>query len=182
MPQDSSWQKSMKNRAMSTAHDVFVHDDHAAGTHDGAQFGDLLVVDGCIQMLDGNTASGRTAQLGRFEFLPFGDTAADVIDDRAEGGAHGNLHESDIVDVAGQGKDLGSLAPFRADDWRTRRAPLRMIWPILAKVSTLFRTLGLCQSPAMAGKGGRGRGIPRFPSMEVIRAVSSPQTKAPAPW
>ena len=29
--------------------------------------------------------------------------------------------------------------------------------------------------------GGRGRGMPRLPSMERIRAVSSPQTKAPAP-
>jgi len=60
--------------------------------------------------------------------------------------------------------------------------PRRMIWPMLARVSTLLSTLGLAQRPATAGKGGRGRGIPRFPSMEVISAVSSPQTKAPAPW
>jgi len=53
---------------------------------------------------------------------------------------------------------------------------------MLARVSTLFRTLGLAHRPATAGKGGRGRGMPRLPSMEVISAVSSPQTKAPAPW
>ena len=36
-------------------------------------------------------------------------------------------------------------------------------------------------NPEVAGKGGRERGIPRFPSMDAIKAVSSPQTKAPAP-
>ena len=41
--------------------------------------------------------------------------------------------------------------------------------------------VGLPNRPFTAGKGGRGRGSPRLPSMEVIRAVSSPQTKAPAP-
>ena len=35
--------------------------------------------------------------------------------------------------------------------------------------------------PFTAGKGGRGRGSPLFPSMENMRAVSSPHTKAPAP-
>lgn len=38
--------------------------------------------------------------------------------------------------------------------------------------------LGFAQSPETAGNGGRGRGIPRSPSMEAMRAVSSPQTKA----
>jgi len=33
----------------------------------------------------------------------------------------------------------------------------------------------------MAGKGGRDRGIPRFPSIDPMSAVSSPHTKAPAP-
>ena len=32
-----------------------------------------------------------------------------------------------------------------------------------------------------AGNGGRGRGSPRWPSIEVMSAVSSPQTKAPEP-
>jgi hypothetical protein len=41
--------------------------------------------------------------------------------------------------------------------------------------------VGLPQRPDTAGKGGRGRGSPRLPSIEARRAVSSPQTKAPAP-
>jgi len=35
--------------------------------------------------------------------------------------------------------------------------------------------------PLTTGKGGLGLGSPRLPSMEIMRAVSSPQTKAPAP-
>ncbi len=60
-------------------------------------------------------------------------------------------------------------------------APFKIIQGTLAKVSTLFMHVGLPQSPDTAGKGGRTRGIPRLPSIEAIRAVSSPQTKAPAP-
>ena len=48
--------------------------------------------------------------------------------------------------------------------------------PSLAGVS-----LECTQDADCAGNGGRGLGIPRFPSMEFISAVSSPQTKAPAP-
>src|SRR5512138_1877499 len=59
--------------------------------------------------------------------------------------------------------------------------PLLMIRGILAQVSTLLMLVGLSQSPLTAGNGGRGFGSPAFPSSDLIRAVSSPQTKAPAP-
>ena len=52
---------------------------------------------------------------------------------------------------------------------------------MFAHVSTLLMIVGLPQSPACAGNGGFGVGMPRFPSMERSRAVSSPQTNAPAP-
>ena len=55
---------------------------------------------------------------------------------------------------------------------------MRTTW---ARVSTLLMTVGLPHSPLWAGKGGLGRGMPRWPSIEAIIAVSSPQTKAPAP-
>ncbi len=59
--------------------------------------------------------------------------------------------------------------------------PLLKMWRTVAKVSTLLMIVGLPQRPRTAGKGGLGRGCPRLPSMEAISAVSSPQTKAPAP-
>ncbi len=60
-------------------------------------------------------------------------------------------------------------------------APLRTIHGTLAKVSTLLMFVGQSHRPLTAGKGGRTRGMPRWPSIEPMRAVSSPQTKAPAP-
>ncbi len=51
----------------------------------------------------------------------------------------------------------------------------------VARVSTLLMTVGLPHRPLCTGKGGLGMGMPRLPSIEAIMAVSSPQTKAPAP-
>src|SRR6516162_5023100 len=59
--------------------------------------------------------------------------------------------------------------------------PLVMIGAMLYQVSTLLMLLGLPHRPFCAGKGGRGRGRPASPSNDAIRAVSSPQTNAPAP-
>ena len=60
-------------------------------------------------------------------------------------------------------------------------APLANSRGRLARVSTLLMTVGLSNRPRTAGKGGRGRGMPRLPSMLLMSAVSSPQTNAPAP-
>ena len=60
-------------------------------------------------------------------------------------------------------------------------APLLMMTGMFASVSTLLMTVGRPQRPLTAGNGGRGRGMPRLPSMDCSRAVSSPQTNAPAP-
>ena len=60
--------------------------------------------------------------------------------------------------------------------------PFCIIWGMLARVSTLFKIVGFSHRPLCAGNGGRGRGIPRLPSIDLISAVSSPQTNAPAPW
>ena len=62
-----------------------------------------------------------------------------------------------------------------------RSAPIESTVGRFARVSTLLMIVGLPNRPLTAGKGGRGRGMPRRPSMLWIRAVSSPQTNAPAP-
>ena len=64
---------------------------------------------------------------------------------------------------------------------RYQSTPLRMIRGTLAKVSTLFSTVGSAQRPCSMVRGGLTRGMPRLPSMEAVRALPSPQTKAPAP-
>ena len=60
-------------------------------------------------------------------------------------------------------------------------APRSMMTGTDVRLFTLLIVVGFPSRPDWAGKGGRGRGMPRRLSMEAIRAVSSPQTKAPAP-
>ena len=48
---------------------VFVHHDHAAGTHHGPHFDQLIVVDGQIEMLSAEYPAGGPAGLDTFEFL-----------------------------------------------------------------------------------------------------------------
>src|SRR5208283_2252003 len=67
-------------------------------------------------------------------------------------------------------------------NWVNQSAPLLMISGTFAHVSTLFKTLGLPQRPTMLERIYFGLGSPALPSSAVIRAVDSPQTKAPAPW
>ena len=71
---------------------------------------------------------------------------------------------------------------FSVPYWANHSAPFCRIRATQASVSTLLMMVGLPHRPATAGKGGRGRGMPRCPSIEAISAVSSPQTKAPAPF
>ena len=70
---------------------------------------------------------------------------------------------------------------FSVPMWRYQSTPLRMIRGTLAKVSTLLSTVGLPHRPCSMVRGGFTRGMPRLPSMEEVRALPSPQTKAPAP-
>ena len=63
-----------------------------------------------------------------------------------------------------------------------QEAPSKRIAGTFARVSTLLTHVGLSQRPLSAGNGGFVVGSPRCPSIEWIRAVSSPHTKAPAPY
>ena len=60
-------------------------------------------------------------------------------------------------------------------------APLLIISETFESVSTLFIIVGLPFKPDWAGNGGLGLGSPLPPSIEAIKAVSSPHTNAPAP-
>ena len=60
-------------------------------------------------------------------------------------------------------------------------APFKIILVILAYVSTLLINVGFPNNPSFAGNGGFNLGWPRLPSIDSKSAVSSPQTKAPAP-
>src|SRR3974390_1309760 len=63
---------------------VFVHDHHAAGTHDGAQLREVLVVDGRLKHLVGEAAPGGTARLDRFDLASVRSALADVVHERLQ--------------------------------------------------------------------------------------------------
>ena len=50
---------------------------------------------------------------------------------------------------------------------------------IAAKVSTLFTTVGFLYNPSTVGKGGLTSTSALLPSIEAIKAVSSPHMYAP---
>src|SRR3972149_4933103 len=60
-------------------------------------------------------------------------------------------------------------------------APRLTTTGMLAHVFTLLMTVGLPQSPFWTGYGGRAWGSPTRPSVEAMRAGSSPPTEAPPP-
>ena len=53
--------------------------------------------------------------------------------------------------------------------------PIRMMSGTVDSVSTLLISVGPWYRPSMAGNGGFSRGLPRLPSSESSRPVSSPQ-------
>src|SRR5208337_1954903 len=92
-----------------------VHDDHAAGAHDRAEFPERFIVHGEFEELLRDAAAGRPAGLHGFEFVAFGDATTDLINDLAEGRAHGHLDQTNVAHLAGEREDLGALALLGAD-------------------------------------------------------------------
>src|SRR5208337_2949167 len=92
-----------------------VHDDHAAGAHDGTEFPERFIVYGEVEELFRDAAAGRSTGLHGLEFMAFGNAAANLKNDLAEGRSHGHLNQADIAHLACECKDLGTLAFLCAD-------------------------------------------------------------------
>ncbi len=104
--------------------------------------------------------------------------AADVEDDLPQGRTHLDLDESGVLDVAGQGKDLGALAlagALSGEPGRTVRDDPRERSPMSRRCSggRLIEVASLDRVDVL------GPGSPTSPSSEAISAVDSPQTNAP---
>ncbi len=182
-PQDSSLGEGQEVAGQIHHAGALVHDDEAAGAHDRPGLAcRLLVVDRQVEELDREAATRGTAGLGRLELAAAGDAAADR---RATTSPRvipiGTSMRPGRLTLPGQGEGLRALARRRCRSRRTSRRPRGGCSHTLASVSTLLMFDGWPKRPFTAGNGGRGRGMPRRPSMLAIRAVSSPQTKAPAP-
>ena len=81
---------------------VFVHNNQAAGTHDSAGFGKLLVVDGYIQELRGNAAARRASGLHGLERLAVGNAAANSEYDITHRDSERHFHQAGAGDLAGK--------------------------------------------------------------------------------
>src|ERR1035437_8536139 len=86
----------------------FVHDDQAAGTHDGADARQRVVIHRHIQELLRDAAAGGAAGLRRLESA-VRNAASYIEEDLSQGSPHGHVDEARVDDLAGQREHLGSL-------------------------------------------------------------------------
>ena len=110
----------------------FVNDDHSARSHDRSQLAQAFIADRGVQVFGRDAAARGTAGLNGLEGVAVGNAAADIKDDLAQGHAHGHLDQAGMLDFAGEGKDLGAFAFFRAQSWQTIRGRAAMISGTLA--------------------------------------------------
>src|SRR5262249_28260920 len=89
---------------------VFVHDNHAARTHDGAQLRQAFVVDWRVEHLAGDATAGRSSGLHRLNAAAVEPASADVVNERLDGWAHPHFDHAAVVDFAHERKGLGSRA------------------------------------------------------------------------
>ena len=127
-------------------------------------------------------ASARwSPNLHGFESASGSHAPADLLYDFAHRRAHWDFNQPTHGARCPQEQRPLSPCLKRCHIVRMLQPPSRKIHGTSARVSTLLITVGLPHNPCFTGKGGRSRGMPRFPSIEAINAVSSPHTKAPAP-
>ena len=75
----------------------------------------MFIVNGQVNEGRRDAAARGAAGLDRLEGLAVEYAAADILDDGAQVGAHGDFDQTGPVDLAGQGKGLGAPALVRAE-------------------------------------------------------------------
>ncbi len=159
---------------------VFVHHDHAARAHDRAELCEALVIDGGIEHFMWNGSTGGTARLYGLD-LPAGHASlADVVDEGLERRPQRHLNQAGVMHLADEGEYLRSGTLWAAGFREPRRA-LRDDGSDVVPGFNVVDVAWFAPQTLLRREGGRGRGRPASPSSEAINAVSSPQTKAPAP-
>ena len=92
---------------------AIVHDDHAAGAHHGAIFNQRVEVNRQIEQAFGDAAARRAARLDGLEGTVLDDATADIVDEGAKRGAHGDFNEACMLDLAHHGENLRTLRFLR---------------------------------------------------------------------
>ena len=86
--------------------------------------------------------SRRTSYLYGLEFFAASDAAADIVYDLSESSSHRYLDETGVDDVSGKSECLGA-GLFSGPMDLYHSAPFSIMIGTLAKVSTLFKSVGL---------------------------------------
>ncbi len=94
---------------------VFIHDDHAAGTHDRAKFGKRFIVERDVQVLFGHTSARWASDLGGLERLVIHRAATDIVHQLTQCCAYRHFDQSGIFDRSGQCKYFCTLALLGAE-------------------------------------------------------------------
>src|ERR1035438_1152174 len=89
---------------------VFVHDDHAAGAHDGANLREAFIVHGSVEHVDGNATARRPARLHRFDVAAGSGAFSNVVDEALERRAQGHFNQAGVLNLPDKRKDLGAGA------------------------------------------------------------------------
>ena len=101
---------------------IFVHHDQAARAHDGAQFGDRLVVQGDVQVFGGDASARWPSDLRGLEVLAVRHASPQLMDHCLQRGPHRHFNQAGVVHGTRQGEDLGALAFPRAEGGEPLRA------------------------------------------------------------
>ena len=165
LPQDSSWVKLRKKRAMSTMQVFSSMTIMPPDPIIEPACGQGLVVDGQIQILGGQASARRAAHLGCLEMATPGNSSADVEDDLAEGRPHGNFHKARVVDLPREGEDLGPLAALGPDG----RIGGRSFEDDGADVGIGFDVVDVCGFAPESCNGRKGRPCPGHPPLALDR-------------
>ena len=173
-PHDS-WRKNSAMRSSASPRSAVVAvDQHDARAERGA--GGAGAFEGERQRRAG---PGRRSCRRRRRGAPRGaaavEHAAGELEQLAERRAERQLVETGPVHLAGEAEELRAGRLGGAGGAERLAALEQDPAGTLASVSTLLTSVGLPKTPTSTGNGGFERGSPRWPSIELKSAVSSPQ-------
>src|SRR5450830_346106 len=173
--------RELQEVARQVDHAVGVVDHHeATGADAGARGAELLVVDLHVEHLVGQAAARRPAELHGLERASGQHAAADVEDDVAQRGAHRHLDQAAVGDLAGEREDLCTTRFADAHGGESLGA-VRHDPVDIGERLDVVDVGGSAPEPRDRGERRTGARHAALASMLAMRAVSSPQTNAPAP-
>ncbi len=116
---------------------IFIHNNHAARTHNRAGIGQAFVINGQIKHIGRNTSPGRSACLNRLYLSLAYRAATDIVDNFLDSHSHWYFDKAGILDFANQteylraaiawGTYIRKLLGSKSEDKRNVRPGLNVV-------------------------------------------------------